>query len=202
MKQQNSRYISLSPPPQPYPHPRPTAQVFPEYLESVSRCTLSGPRPRCKVFGSLTMSRSRVTLAMMLAAAMQNSRPSPPMTHAESTSARPGGVKLPSTSTNGFGPELSSPFRLFVFSVLALEALEQTSRAQLYMGVGEAAGRGGGSVVFRIGLIRYVNLELCTAAMGRSPADSHRYLGMSVVPGRCFANYKQTEGVEPSQNCS
>lgn len=66
---------------------------------------------------------------MMLAAAMQYSRPSPPMTHCESTSASPGGVKLPSTSTNGFSFE---PF--FFFLVLTLEALETTSSAHSYEG--------------------------------------------------------------------
>lgn len=52
----------------------------------------------------LTIIRSRVTFATMLAAAMQYSSPSPPITHSVSTSDNPGGVKLPSTSTNGFVP--------------------------------------------------------------------------------------------------
>lgn len=66
----------------------------------------------------LTMIRSRVTFAMMLAAAIQYSRASPPIRHWQSTSDRPGGVKLPSTKTNGF--------------MLLGAPPEQTSSAQFY----------------------------------------------------------------------
>lgn len=56
------------------------------------------------------------------------------MTHSESTSARPEGVKLPSTSTNGLSFELL----LFLLRVLALE---QTWRAQSYEHTHMGGGR-------------------------------------------------------------
>lgn len=91
---------------------------------------------------SLTISRSRVTFAMMLAAAMQYSRPSPPMTHSEFTSARPGGVKFPSTRTNG------ASFELLLFLVRVFAAFEQTSRAQLYQTQNtRERGRDGGEIL-------------------------------------------------------
>lgn len=88
---------------------------------------------------SLTIRRSLVTFAMMLAAAIQYSKPSPPITHLLSISLSPGGVKLPSTNTNGFVPVLLLIFlrvllflSFFVLLLLACDALEQTSSTQFW----------------------------------------------------------------------